>query len=268
MPLITRRHAFAGGALAGGGLLTAGCSRILQADALTGAPAMQSLFAASQAWTYLTHRFLLSGGQMAREYPPSQISRIFHPNGTTDPDSDDYRRATQERFANWRFTITGRVARPMSLSLAQLRALPARTQITRHDCVEGWSAIGGWTGVPVGLLLKAAGAAPDAKYVIFHCADDLDGEPSKGGEQSAGQYYESLDMASATHPQTLVAYAMNGAPLAVPHGAPLRLRVETRLGYKQAKYLTGMEVADGFAQLAGGKGGYWEDRGYDWYAGI
>ena len=267
MAPITRRGALAASAT-GGGLLMAGCSRVLFADPLTNAKPTEALFAASQAWTYLTQKFLLSGGQLAREYKPSEISDVFYANGTTSPQVDGYAQAVAERFAGWRFTVTGRVARPLSLSLAQLRALPARTQITRHDCVEGWSAIGGWTGVPVGLLLRAAGAAPGARYVIFHCADDLDGEPAKGGRQAPGQYYESLDMASATHPQTLIAYAMNGAPLAVPHGAPLRLRVESRLGYKQAKYLLGMEVVDSYAGLAGGKGGYWEDRGYDWYAGI
>ena len=267
MTLITRRRAITAAAT-GGGLLMAGCSRVLHADTLMTTKPMQALFGAAEAWTYTTQKFLLSGGQLAREYKPSEISKIFYANGTTNPDTDDYDQAAGDRFANWRFTVTGKVARPMSLSLAQLRALPARTQITRHDCVEGWSAIGQWTGVPVGLLLRAAGAMPGAKYVIFHCADNLDGEPSKGGPQSPGQYYESLDMASAVHPQTIIAYAMNGAPLAVAHGAPLRLRVETRLGYKQAKYLQGMEVADSFANLSGGKGGYWEDRGYDWYGGI
>ncbi len=267
MALITRRGALAG-AMTGGGLLMAGCSRVLQTDALMATKPLQAVFGVSEAWTYATQKFLLSGGELAREYKPSEISKIFFANGTTNPATADYDQAAADRFANWRFTITGRVARPMSLSLAQLRALPARTQITRHDCVEGWSAIGQWTGVPVGLLLKAAGAMPGAKYVIFHCADNLDGEPSKGGQQAPGQYYESLAMASATHPQTLIAYAMNGAPLAVAHGAPLRLRVERQLGYKQAKYLQGMEVADSFTGLAGGKGGYWEDRGYDWWAGM
>ena len=102
---------------------------------------------------------------------------------------------------------------------------------------------------------------PGAKYVVFHCADNLEGEPSKGGAQSPGQYYESCALVDAFHPQTLVAYAMNGQPLDVPHGAPLRLRIERQLGYK-------VEVVDDFRHIAGGKGGYWEDRGYDWYAGI
>ena len=156
----------------------------------------------------------------------------------------------------------------MSLSVAQIRKLPSRTQITRHDCVEGWSAIGQWTGVPLGLLLKAAGIAPGARYAVFHCADNLTGEPAKGGEQSPGQYYESIDLVDAFHPQTIIAYALNNRPLDIPHGAPLRVRVERQLGYKHAKYVNRIEITDSFAGIAGGRGGYWEDRGYDWYAGI
>jgi DMSO/TMAO reductase YedYZ molybdopterin-dependent catalytic subunit len=156
----------------------------------------------------------------------------------------------------------------LSLSVADLRRLPRRTQITRHDCVEGWSAIGMWTGVPLSLLLKAAAMKPNARYAVFHCADNLTGEPSKGGEQSPGQYYESIDLTDAFHPQTILAYALNGKPLDVPHGAPLRLRVERQLGYKQAKYIERIEITDNFARIAGGRGGYWEDRGYEWYAGI
>jgi len=160
------------------------------------------------------------------------------------------------------------LVRALSLSVAQIRKLPARTQITRHDCVEGWSAIGQWTGVPLGLLLKAAGISPRARYAVFHCADNLTGEPAKGGEQSPGQYYESIAVVDAFHPQTIIAYALNGRPLDIPHGAPLRLRVERQLGYKMAKYVNRIEITDSFAHIAGGRGGYWEDRGYDWYAGI
>ena len=137
--------------------------------------------------------------------------------------------------------------------------MPSRTQITRHDCVEGWSAIGQWTGVPLGRLLGEAGLRPAARYVVFHCADDFDGS----------LYYESIDLADAHHPQTILAYAMNGAPLPIGHGAPLRLRVERQLGYKQAKFVMRLEVVASLAAIGAGKGGYWEDAiGYDWYAGI
>ena len=267
MALLTRRAALAGG-LTGSGLLLAGCSQAVQADKLTGSQAFQHVLDYGADWTLHTQRFLLGGGALAREYRPSDISHNFKANGTLNPNYPAYNQAVSEGFANWRLVIDGLVARPMSLSLAQLRRLPARTQITRHDCVEGWSAIGGWTGVPLGLLLKAAGPQPGARYAVFYCADNLDGEPAKGGDQAPGQYYESLDLVDAFHPQTLIAYAMNGQPLAVPHGAPLRLRVERQLGYKHAKYVQRIALTDTLKGINGGKGGYWEDRGYEWYAGM
>ena len=267
MSTLSRRTAILSG-LTSSGLLLGGCARIFDADRLTTSRGFQRVLDAEQAWTRDSQRFLLSGGAMAREFSPADISPHFKANGTLDPGGDDYDQAVAESFANWRLRIDGMVARPMSLSLAELRRLPARTQITRHDCVEGWSAIAGWTGVPLGLLLKAAGVAPGARYAVFHCADNLEGEPAKGGAQAPGQYYESIALVDAFHPQTLVAYAMNGRPLEIGHGAPLRLRVERQLGYKQAKYLQRIELTDSFAHIAGGRGGYWEDRGYEWYAGI
>ena len=267
MTIITRRQALIGG-FAGSGLLLTGCSKIFQADALTDSMSFQRVLAAAQSWTRATQRFLLGGGGMAREYEPSDISPRFKANGTYNPGGEYYDRQAAERFVNWRLTIDGMVAHPLSLSVAELRRLPSRSQITRHDCVEGWSAIGGWTGVPLALLLRAAGVRAGAKYVMFYCADNLDGEPAKGGEQSPGQYYESIGLADAMHPQTLIAYDMNGKPLDVPHGAPLRLRVERQLGYKMAKYVQHIQVVSDFGSIYGGNGGYWEDNGYDWYAGI
>jgi len=205
---------------------------------------------------------------LAREYSASDISPFFKPNGTYNPGTPDYNGHAAQSFANWRLKIDGLVERSLSLSVAELKRLPRRTQITKHDCVEGWTAIGMWTGVPVSLLLKAAGLKPNARYAVFHCADNLTGEPSKGGEQSPGQYYESIDLRDAFHPQTILAYGFNGKTLDVPHGAPLRLRVERQLGYKQAKYVQRIQIVDSFANIAGGQGGYWEDRGYEWYAGI
>ncbi|MGB3022714.1 MAG: molybdopterin-dependent oxidoreductase, partial [Methyloceanibacter sp.] len=146
---------------------------------------------------------------------------------------------------------------------AELRAMPARTQITRHDCVEGWSSIGKWTGVPLTALLEKAELKPSARYIVFYCADDL-GETGSDD----GKYYESVGLEDAFHPQTILAYAMNGAALPIPHGAPLRLRVERQLGYKMAKYVMRIEAVDEIAPIRGGMGGFWEDRGYEWYAGI
>jgi len=267
MPIITRRRALITG-LAGSGLLLSACSKIFQADSLTESASFQRVLAAAQGWTRATQRLLLADGQLAREYKPSDISAHFKANGTLNPGGEDYDRHVAEGFVNWRLVIDGMVAHPLSLSVADLRRLPARSQITRHDCVEGWSAIGGWTGVPLALLLNAAGMRAGAKYVVFYCADNLEGEPSKGGEQSPGQYYESIGLVDAMHPQTLIAYDMNGKPLDVPHGAPLRLRVERQLGYKMAKYVRHIQVVSDFHGISGGHGGYWEDRGYDWYAGI
>ena len=148
-----------------------------------------------------------------------------------------------------------------SFSLAELRALPSRTQITRHDCVEGWSAIAKWKGVQLSAILDAVKPAAGARYVMFHCADPME-------EDGTDFYYESIDMDDAYHPQTILAYELNDAPLPVANGAPLRLRVERQLGYKHAKYVTAIELVDSFGNIAGGKGGYWEDQGYQWYAGI
>jgi DMSO/TMAO reductase YedYZ molybdopterin-dependent catalytic subunit len=267
MTLITRRNALIAG-LGGSGLALSGCAKITFADSLTDSAGFQHVLAQAESWTLASQRFLLSGGAMAREYAVSDISPRFKANGTLYPTGEDYEDAVNEDFINWRLTVDGMVKRPVSLSVAEVRKLPSRTQITRHDCVEGWSAIAQWTGVPVGLLLKTAGVAPQAKYVVFHCADNLDGEPEKGGMQAPGQYYESLALVDALHPQTLIAHAQNGKPLDVAHGAPLRLRVERQLGYKQAKYVQRIELTDRLSGFYGGKGGYWEDRGYEWYAGI
>jgi DMSO/TMAO reductase YedYZ molybdopterin-dependent catalytic subunit len=259
--LITRRGGLLGAA-GGAGLLLSGCNQITQSSSF------QQVANGVAGWNLTVQRFLISGGHLAPQYPPGDITKIFKANGTTDPDTDEYNQHVAEKFANWRLTIDGLVANPLSLSMADLRKLPARTQITRHDCVEGWSCIGQWTGVQLGLLLRSAAISPRARYAVFHCADNLDGEASKGGEQSAGQYYESIDLDDAFHPQTLMAYDMNGQPLGVPHGAPVRLRVERQLGYKHAKYVQRIQLVDNFSTISGGKGGYWEDRGYEWYAGI
>jgi DMSO/TMAO reductase YedYZ molybdopterin-dependent catalytic subunit len=264
---LTRRVALAG-AIGGSGLLLGSCSRIVRGDSLTANADFQHILGYGETWTQATQRFLLSGGQLAPEFEPSDISAHFKSNGTFNPDTPEYNQALAEGFANWRLRIDGLVARPMSLSLAELRRLPARTQITRHDCVEGWSAIAQWTGTPLGLLLKAAGMSPRAKYAVFYCADNLGAEPLKGGMELPGRYYESLGLDDLFHPQTLIAYAMNGRPLTVPYGAPLRLRVERMLGYKHAKYLQRIQLVDSLAPIEGGKGGYWEDRGYEWYARI
>lgn len=247
-PTLTRRMLVGGAA----GLL-AGCDRLAKNEAFR-----DVLFSAENFHRW-SQRALSDRQALAQEFRPDQISPFFRSNGTRNPNSEAYKALWRTGFANWRLTIDGLVARPLSLSLSQLRAMPVREQITRHDCVEGWSAIGKWRGVPLPLLLKAAGVRPSARYLVFHCADLSGNRP----------YYESIDLIDAFHPQTILAYALNDALLPVANGAPLRLRVERQLGYKQAKYLMRIEAVDDLSRIHGGKGGYWEDvAGYQWYAGI
>ena len=232
-------------------------------DRLVGDDVGASWLAKAEGLSKAAQRALMSDTRLAREFTEADLSPVFKANGTERPETDAYARLVDSGFGDYRLAIGGKVARPGSFSLAELKRLPARTQITRHDCVEGWSAIGKWTGVPLGLLLQSVGLAPDARYVVFHCADEY--EKAADGN---GQYYESIDLVDAFHPQTILAYGMNGRDLPVAHGAPLRLRVERQLGYKHAKYVMRIEVVDSFASIARGRGGFWPDRGYEWYAGI
>lgn len=204
------------------------------------------------------HR-LLMGDALAREFSETAISRPFRANGNTGVPGPAYARLAAGQFADWRLEIDGLVHRPLALSMAEMRAFPQRSQVTRHDCVEGWSAIAKWQGPQLGPILARAGLLPAARYAVFHCADRFGDTP----------YYESIDLIDAFHPQTILAWRMNDAPLPVAHGAPLRLRVERQLGYKHAKYVMRIELRASLAGLYGGGGGYWEDRrAYQWYAGI
>jgi DMSO/TMAO reductase YedYZ molybdopterin-dependent catalytic subunit len=198
---------------------------------------------------------------LAQEFAESDLSPTFRANGSQYANTAQYNAWVQGNFADYALDVGGLCAAPHKFSLAELRALPARTQITRHDCVEGWSAIGKWQGARLSSILHAVRPAPDARYVVFYCADPM-------AEDGSDFYYESIDFDDARHEQTILAYDLNGAPLPVANGAPIRLRVERQLGYKHAKFVTGIEFVKSFAHIAGGKGGYWEDQGYQWYAGI
>jgi DMSO/TMAO reductase YedYZ molybdopterin-dependent catalytic subunit len=226
-------------------------------DKITENPQVVKALASAEVLNRNAQR-LLSRGGLAREFTRADISTFFKPNGSTDPPDADYRAMVAGGFADWKLVVDGLVERPLALSLAEVRALPSRTQITRHDCVEGWSSIGEWTGARMGALIDMAGLKPGAKHIVLHCADTL----------GDAKYYETLDVVDVHHPQTILAYDMNGAPLTVAHGAPLRLRAERYLGYKQAKYLMRLEAVDRFDHIGGGQGGYWEDQGYDRYGGI
>ncbi len=248
-----RRRFF--GALAGAGtLMLAGCQRLSQTEWFP-----KLLGAGETASEAAAH--VLARRAMAEEFSAADLSPDFRSNGTAMPDSDAYRALLAGGFADYRLDVGGLVERPAQVSLAELRALPSRTQITRHDCVEGWSAIGKWKGAKLAALLDAARPKPEARYVVFHCADPME-------EGGAEPYYESIDFDDALHPQTILAYELNDAPLPVKNGAPLRLRVERQLGYKHAKYVMRIELVAALDGIRGGNGGYWEDRGYQWFAGI
>ncbi|WP_111413067.1 molybdopterin-binding protein [Billgrantia lactosivorans] len=248
-----RRRFLTRSLLAASAVLLTGCDRLSRSDT------MGRLFDASSALTQKAQRLLASRESLAREYSPEDIAPTFRANGTTDPQDATYRRLAADGFRDWRLTVDGLVERPQRFSLDELRSMPSRTQITRHDCVEGWSCIGQWTGVVLGDLLAQVGVRDEARFVVFHCADRY-----RGGDA----YYESLDMIEAYHPQTLMAYGLNGGNLPVANGAPIRLRAERQLGYKMAKYVMRIELVESFAHLGRGRGGYWEDRGYEWWAGI
>ncbi len=242
--IISRRTAIITGLGSLGALMLPGCSKKLP-------PTYGNILRMGDAFTYVAQRTLLPGQSLATEYKPGDISS-FPATGTTNPAdktkpyfNDAYGKLNDSSFSNWRLSVEGRVAKPGLYSLADLQRFPPRTQITRHLCEEGWSAIGEWTGVPLALVLSSAGILPSARFVNFYAYDG---------------YMESIDMLDALHPQTILAYGMNGRNLPVPHGAPLRLRVETQIGYKSVKYLKRIVVTDEFVDTG--------DSGWAWYTGI
>lgn len=230
-------------------LFLPGCSRKLP-------PSYGNLLRMRDTLTYAAHRTLLNGKALAKEYVRADITS-FPAIGTVDPGdpknkkpSEAYRRLQSGGFADWRLRVEGSVARPGSYSLADLQRFPSRTQITRQSCEEGWSAIAEWTGVPLSLVLEAAGVLPSARFVSYYSYDD---------------WADSIDLLDALHPQTILAYGMNGKDLPIPHGAPVRMRVETQLGYRSMKYLERIVVKDDFDD-GGEKGNI--RNGWSWYAGI
>lgn len=248
---MNRRDLLGGLSLGASGLLLGGCDR------LNANPDVRKVLVGAEALNLRSQRLLASG--LAREYRRDQMSPVFRTNGNTRPTSVDYLAHAATNFTGWRLVVDGLVARPLRLSLSDLGAFPQRAQITRHDCVEGWSAIGKWQGPVLGDILKAAGLSDRARYIVFHCADSFGDRP----------YYESIDLYDAFHPQTIMALLMNDRRLPMGHGAPLRLRVERQLGYKHAKFVMRIEARERIDDVYEGKGGYWEDvAGYQWYAGI
>ncbi|HTS22141.1 MAG TPA: molybdopterin-binding protein [Casimicrobiaceae bacterium] len=250
----SRRRFLARGVGAAGAAMLSGC------DALSHTEWFPKVLAAGETLNRSAHH-LIGRRAMAQEFSTADLSPDFRSNGTSMPNNPAYQALAAASFADYRLEVGGLVQRPARFSLAELRALPSRTQITRHDCVEGWSAIAKWKGARLAALLDSVGVKPEARYVVLHCADPME-------EDGTGLYYESIDMDDAMHVQTLLAYELNDRALPIKNGAPIRLRVERQLGYKHAKYVLRLELVESFSRIAGGMGGYWEDQGYEWYAGI
>src|SRR5262249_16375770 len=201
--LIDRRKLLVGSA--GAALSLGGCDRVAQNDTT------KKVLAIAEKLTSQVQRLISPSQVLAREYTEADLSPYFKPNGTSDPDDDDYQAAAGKGFADWQLEVGGLVERPAKFSLAELRTLPSRTQITRHDCVEGWSCIGKWKGAVLGELLQRVGLQSNAQYLMFYCADPMD----ESVAAAQNKYYESIDLEDAFHPQTILAYEMNDQPFAV-----------------------------------------------------
>ncbi len=250
-----KRTLFLATSLSSLGLGLAGCSTIDGAkNALSHGPLFNGLKGAEG----LTHAVLGSHG-LAKEYPDSAVDHEFRQNGNNTPGDSRYQGLVQTQFRDFKLVVDGLVERPQRFSLAELRAIGNVTQTTRHDCVEGWSAIGKWRGTTLGSVLAMVKPKAEARYCVFHCFDQDD---------SGTAFYGSIDLAAASHPQTLLALDLNDKPLDADHGAPVRLRIPIQLGYKSTKWIERVELVASYAAIAGGHGGYWEDVGYDWYAGA
>jgi len=258
--MLSRRRLIGLGAAGASSLVLAGCDQF-DNFLKVGAPVRSTLEQANNL-SHQVHR-LMGRDALAREYAPSEIRQGQRPNGSTDPTTPEYLAMKANSFADYRLKVTGLVEREVSVSLDELRNMPARSQITRHDCVEGWSTIAKWTGTPLSGLLDQARIKPEARFAVYHCYDNV--EQGLSGDVF---YYESSDLIDARHPQSILAYGLNDQVLPVANGAPVRLRIERALGYKQPKYLHTVELVSSLAGFGRGRGGYWEDYGYDWYGGI
>jgi DMSO/TMAO reductase YedYZ molybdopterin-dependent catalytic subunit len=210
------------------------------------------LYGPGETLTYAA-QCLLTRHSLAREFAPSQISKDPFPN-EVGPLGQAYRRLQEGAFVGWRLAVDGMVARPASFSLAELKSFPRRSQITHLACEEGWSYIAEWIGAPLSHILDVVGTSPQARYIVYRSIQP--------------EWWDSIDMADALHPQTLVTHGMNGGELPTEFGGPLRMRVPRQLGYKSVKYLAGITVTDSLKQFGKGLGSAAPETGYAWYAGI
>jgi DMSO/TMAO reductase YedYZ molybdopterin-dependent catalytic subunit len=249
---LSRRKLITTGLAATAGALGLGvAARVAQKYGLV-PPDHGGVFGLGETLTYASQR-LLTRHSLAREFSRGQISKPPFPN-EVEPFTDEFKRLQAGRFADWRLSVDGMVARPASFSLDQLKSFPHHSQITMLQCEEGWSYIAEWAGVPLSHVLDVAGALPQARYVVYFSF-----EPDT---------WESIDMADALHPQTFLTYGMNGDDLPVGHGGPLRLRLPRQMGYKSVKFITRLTVTDNLKSFGKGLGGASPEFGYAWYAGI
>ncbi|HEX3352591.1 MAG TPA: molybdopterin-dependent oxidoreductase [Terriglobales bacterium] len=210
------------------------------------------IYGVGETLTYAAQR-LLTRHSLAREFPRSQISKPSFPN-EIDPPNEEFKRLQAGGFADWRLAIDGMVARPAAFSLDQLKSYPSHSHVTMLQCEEGWSYIAEWIGVPLSHVLELVEVLPQARYVVYYSIE-------RG-------WWESIDMADALHPQTLLTYGMNGGDLPVGHGGPLRIRLPRQIGYKNVKFVTHMTVTDSLKGFGAGLGSASAEGGYAWYAGI
>jgi DMSO/TMAO reductase YedYZ molybdopterin-dependent catalytic subunit len=245
-------------------LASVGAASLAGCDRLSSSPAFVDVLKSAQDLSHGAQRRVAGRKALAQEFSQADVAAHFKANGTLVPVDADYQALMHGGFKDWKLQVDGLLEHPAAFTLAELRAMPSRTQITRHDCVEGWSVIGKWKGVQLSHLLAQVKPLPNAKFVVFRCADSME-RPAAGVDST---YYESIDMDDAYHVQTVLAYELNDQPLPVNNGAPLRARIERQLGYKHAKYLMRIELVERLDGIRGGAGGYWEDNGYEWYAGI
>ena len=249
---ITRRKLITSGlAVATGASFFGVAAKIARRSGLI-PPDAGGLYGPGETLTYAAQR-LLASRSMAREFLRSEISTNPFAN-EVDPLGNEFKRLQAAGFVDWRMTVDGMAARPASFSLAEIRSFPTSSQITMIGCEEGWTYIAEWTGVPLSYILDRVGALPQVRYVVYRSFQP--------------DWWESIDMADALHPQTLVAHRMNGGELPVPFGGPLRLRVPRQLGYKSVKYITHLTLTDSLKRFGKGTGGAASDAGYAWYAGI
>ena len=210
------------------------------------------IYGLGETLTYASQR-LLTSHSLAREFPRSQISKTPFANEIA-PLKEDFKRLQAGGFTDWRLAVDGLIARPASFSLDQLKSYPSRSHVTMLQCEEGWSYIAEWTGVPLSHVLELVGVLPQARYVVYFSIDP--------------DWWESIDMADALHPQTFLAYGLNGEELPVGNGGPLRMRVPRQLGYKNVKFVTHLTVTDSLKKFGKGLGSASPETGYAWYAGI